>query len=150
MENVNVNWTRTDSTKIGVCTISIVQAEDLFEAKIEIDSFEEKSTFSSEKEAFIWLYGLKQWLNDKVASFKEEELGGKKSYNKYDSNKKLIATVGNKTELRLIAVSAYKNFSLSKQTEKTDKVSLSSISSTLAGVLDAETLARVTDALKRR
>lgn len=149
MENA-MNWTKQDSTKTGLCTISIGQEGDLFEAKLEIDTFCEKGIFSSEKEAFIWLYGVKQWLNDKVASYKEEIIDGKPSYNKYDSKKKLVDSIKSKAELLKIAISAYENFSLSKQAEKSDKVSLSSIEHTLSGVLDAATLARVTEALKRK
>lgn len=145
----NVKWARTDETKLGVCLIEIKQENDLFNATLIIDNFHEQGIFTTEREAFIWLYGLKQWLNDKVAGYKEETVDGKTVYNKYDTKKRIVDVLRSKVELLKLVNTAYDEFSL-KSRQKSDKITLSSLSHTLAGVLDAETLAKVTAALKRQ
>lgn len=94
MENVKVEeiakivWSQTSTTKVGKITEEITQNGSMYKTVILVnDKTITYANHVTEQNAFFWLYGVKQWLNDKVAGYKAQgdgmfvkEIKGKGQY----------------------------------------------------------------------
>lgn len=127
--NVTPAWTQTRQTKLGTATITIRQEGDLVEADVTITYndaiFKAEGIFSSEREAFLWAYGVKQTRNDRYAGYtaREHHLVETKP------TKGKVADIISIGDALIESQQDYDNFILAKASKSSDKVSLSSLTS---------------------
>lgn len=150
MENVeNVEnagkllWSQKSTTKIGLITEKIEQYGSDYAVNMVVDNLSICEYLPSHKHAFMFLYGVKQFLNDKLASYKENVEG------KFERKTKQGIKIYSQAEITAIALEAFREFALPSPGEgKEKKISVSSAETVLASLgLSEDVLAKARQAM---
>lgn len=124
---MSATWTQFRQTKLGLATVTIRPEGDLTEACVTIVyedvTFRAEGTFSSEREAFLWAYGVKQTRNDRYAGYARQ---GDTLVEAKPGKGKIADAIIVQDALRE-SQSDYDNFALTKSSDVGDKVSLTSV-----------------------
>ena len=141
----NVNWKQESKTKIGTVIESITASTKGYDAKMIIEGQEYIATgLETIRDAFLWLYGIKQYLNDKVASYKAtDEIGY------YEKTTKKGSDIYTQKQVTSVALNALHDFALPSQGEgKEKKISVSAAETVLASLgLSEDVLAKARQAM---